>query len=1732
MTLSLFPQQDTPLSIGNFTGTSFVPDLDMTNDSAGYFARSLLGGSPATTSALYGASIQDKALRQNYIRQEAKSLVLAGDEAGAFSTIQSMNDLKASSPATIYSNNVIPLLPWEKDSLNAVAQAEEDTNFEARMLGMTKEAHRAFRTKPDPIFTQMIAALKTGKGANETTHIMGRAAELIAQDASELGKAGARLIHGQEESGIEAFGAAMDAYLQAAQFGSSFVLRPVQAWVETHFDLNEDATIGDYIMAAKNMPIDPTIEAEMSDPVVAYVTGKPFDMDSWSADMEAKYGENFGKSFVVSMAKMGLQDAATLGAVAVVPALRRKFFAEQGASIWKRIGMAIKRAPVVGAGYAVQENALNYAAGLNTDLSAEFSLGAAGYLAGEGIGRGAAAIARPAINSLKLPLKNLRGYLRVDAGDTTDISDKAILDAIKVRAGEVPRERSVDGIDTEALQDALPIVAPKEKIESLVFQVEGRSIEVPTPKVNYVYVDGKKRIDPGTLAGAIDMASLASEIDAGKMKLALEKAAAEGKISFRIVKKDIRTRDTVPEESLANAQLPDTTPSLVKDVTPTPPTEDIPVRVDASGKMQLTKAEKAKYQEAATPLELAPKKKPRRPTKVIQEASDRADKPEVYAATKKELNTTYEQESILDPVDVAGDSIDLLDVVSRPADFIGASTLSQNNNRLNGVQDITEYFWKDADLTYSTSPLPFTYDPGIINKITGNLFADPSSILGPKAKDLAHGRDFEARMREFSSMAWNAAFDGIPKANINKIFSVREQLAHINAKEPGYRPTDLQLQTKFGLSKDEVDAFWAYDNYADAMYKIMDARALANAQKAGNKQISVAALTGDAAAKGRAVVEVIADKGKGQVLVRVVDRGNDIVTGEYTVSAKALTEPTAGILPRRAWYNPRRAEDKYKYFGAYVDKDTGKLEISHGYEILDDAVSNTDKLAAQYPNRLYFYGSKGDDLTQSFTGYGKGTARALESLTPENVAKIREALGDVGLDSAVADRVLIGFNEATFGALLNKKLAGARGGLLLGKDGKPIQYKPHDKAWEQYIREAASEQHRSVHKQFQIDFQKQYKEFLDPTKPWDQELPRTSATNPAKLNEAKEVQATIKRLLQGQSEAGRVADDYINNTMTAAFKRSPALEKTFNVLFGKWYEASNRSFAQGTTRLVRGTTSRLGFLGNTATFFAQFVNNGISLTGAELVSHPTALSGGVADMMAALATRAAEVTRSASHKINLEGAAGLRAYRRSGLGSELDLADLTNEMLRPSHVLDKYGFFFLTHNGEKINTVLNFFTARRHLMLEHKAGKLKNVDGTPFTGIIDDDAFIRLTVNRADVFRQRLTRDAKLKAFTGAGNILGQYMEPLAKSFRPYAAKELSLRERAGAFGAALAVVGPAGIPLVGDMTGLGDFLSWQVSDKSDINKARFVSTMAEKGGQELADMIVEDFDLRPDQKETVLRLLTKGGINAATAGEIDLTARFGQDALLSPMFKAIYEGNLMDSFPAASLLKRIMAEKGNIAESLDAYYTAYNLYTLTEGHAEDLQVDPSKIYAQEMAIEMGKIMNATGRVMPGIGIWADVMNNDTATRAAVQPGANTQGWLSKSGVVTDLGRPVNEADLWRRTMGILPAEVYKGQEVASTEREWGKYIEDILAHYRNKYKANVNDPDAKYRITNEAIQQITNIEDTLGKYQGALASHGKLGDNGRYQRGSMAEKFTHSLSYIDNDYMYSRERRSEGKSY
>ena len=383
----------------------------------------------------------------------------------------------------------------------------------------------------------------------------------------------------------------------------------------------------------------------------------------------------------------------------------------------------------------------------------------------------------------------------------------------------------------------------------------------------------------------------------------------------------------------------------------------------------------------------------------------------------------------------------------------------------------------------------------------------------------------------------------------------------------------------------------------------------------------------------------------------------------------------------------------------------------------------------------------------------------------------------------------------------------------------------------------------------------------------------------AMYNDARRMQKWIRTASSGMTDHERFLDSMIRNWTAKNLSSASTVARGVATVVDKYVPNAAKAFGMG----------RFGAAHAKLLFFAlpQLYVQGLQSV-ATIGAHPIHGIRGV--------KRSIEVAYAAALEGKSMGFAtkktrqALYAIRKSGFSADLSASDIGAAPYRPAGGaagIFKRGLVAVGEagkipfkGGEAFNRSVAFFTIREMFTDLHAQGKLL-VKGRPFTGMIDDDEFLDLVMQKAKTTSFSMGRAGQLEHLGGAMSVVFQFKQVGFKFLNmfeeaPDLVTGMTFGEKFRSGAAMFGLLGAPALPFLPDLMWTMDQMGAMVNSRptkqefwSDMSRATMHDVIGWIGETPLAEL--EKYGMTPKFYE---RLLTKGAINALTEGEVELTHR------------------------------------------------------------------------------------------------------------------------------------------------------------------------------------------------------------------------------------------------------------------
>lgn len=429
-----------------------------------------------------------------------------------------------------------------------------------------------------------------------------------------------------------------------------------------------------------------------------------------------------------------------------------------------------------------------------------------------------------------------------------------------------------------------------------------------------------------------------------------------------------------------------------------------------------------------------------------------------------------------------------------------------------------------------------------------------------------------------------------------------------------------------------------------------------------------------------------------------------------------------------------------------------------------------------------------------------------------------------------------------------------------------------------------------------------------------------------------------------------------------------------------------------------------------------------------------------------------------------EGYKAYEALVRSGYTADLDISDVAFNVstnINPSvgstlwdkakggvATTAKYGGVPF-RIGEGGNRLMAFTFIREQYIraLSKDKATIMGLDGKPLSkNAIDSPEFLETVVEKAKVLALDMGKTAELEALSGVGSLLGQFKQVGFKTISLYNSSALSGREKFGAAFATFGAFGTAGIPFAVDLLKTVDMAWYYVAGDgpADRTKATDLLALSTAAFAKEADNITDGVLTR----EGVTRMLTKGGINALSEGEINILSRASLSSFWSDAVDVNDPGDVMvlwavaeDMIAMEETILGLGGTPANVAAVASIFMDVMGGKTFQEAYAE--HYDPKSTIARLILDQestttrvLMDALRATGKVFSsagGISRIIDAQNRDELNTEATilapnVPNTYYTSGLNNTGVLQTYARDMS---FW---LGISPGAVVAKRDKKSKE--------------------------------------------------------------------------------------------------
>ena len=370
--------------------------------------------------------------------------------------------------------------------------------------------------------------------------------------------------------------------------------------------------------------------------------------------------------------------------------------------------------------------------------------------------------------------------------------------------------------------------------------------------------------------------------------------------------------------------------------------------------------------------------------------------------------------------------------------------------------------------------------------------------------------------------------------------------------------------------------------------------------------------------------------------------------------------------------------------------------------------------------------------------------------------------------------------------------------------------------------------------------------------------------------------------------------------------------------------------------------------------------------------------------------------------------------------------------------------------GEASNRISAFMVVREQTIDALRKGSLDIQFGKKVLTEADIGSaeFRQFLVDRAKVLALDMGKAGELKALSAERSVLFQFKQVLPKQISMFTTKTLSAREKVGAGLAMTAFWGLGGVPLAVDIWG---GLNWAFSSSDDPSSLK---SLDDKGNEWLATMSesLSDWTDNAVEAETIQRLIKKGGLAAATDGEIDIVSRVALGSFLTDMVDiedpfdfivsvAIIGDAIEASKRIAGVDLRILNPQSWAEMKLSILEGRTFQEALAEQYMDNTTLGKLIMGDKDLGASVLEIARESGKVFSQVGALSRVM--DARYRDVVNPDYHFKNpWTPEYYSTSSLRGTSVERNTTRdvlQLLGFTPGKVVETHEKEDLERSFKK---------------------------------------------------------------------------------------------
>lgn len=1457
-------------------------------------------------------------------------------------------------------------------------------------------------------------------------------------------------------------------------------------------------TLGDWLNWISLIPVNPDAEIDFAKIWDAYM--QDGDLLELHAQMEARYGEDWGWRFTAFMLKEVGVDAAIYAAGMTFAPFKAIIEAGKGARFFSaaRAKSIMARASLIGVGGGLVQAQMNKSAEYDSELTFEVLSRVGGFAAGETLMAGVGAVTRGIFKNK---------FTKI--------------------AANVATEAGVSLLSKHATRLASRL---NPKLPHLVTLLRQATLFAETQEIRRA-----ARFVARGIMESID----SPENAALRKRLAQMTGLEEEQIATQVVAAQHIFKNVFKKPELEKARL--ASRSIQKAIGKKEAEDKRLTNTIAKIERRLEKGYKDKKLEA------------RRREQVLDLKEKQSSLRSEIEESTKALSEKESEIVGLESLGVSSGS-DLADMVAM-SEAVGFRTMLQDV--MERQQLTNEMIWANIDLIQEINfrqPI-YHLDPNtgklifkdkLGKKLTSDLrnrafalfrwFGEPDHVLPIKslAKDFFDAWLRKTRWQKFIRKSWQEAERGLVPEERTAIYRTLQKGQEL---ETIFTPYDLEHYHGFNTTM--IDAYYAMRRVLDMGHLSMDIVVTRGLQKevlqSGRKAVQVLpdgrmVRIADSVQHGLTKEQVE----NGIVKYKVIPRGSHEAEEEGFMRAVEL-RPLVSAVPVERGYIPRVYKDA-NYHVTAVDLKNGGMSRIGAFPTRAEAIAFRRAEEAKLGDaarHTFLFEDKWDNIgSRTTVSFPRKGIRMLDIAEEADVEQLRRVLmGNIQdlqrrVNAGVADpsealrlEQIKVFIDNLDGTTLRGRHISPRGQHLRTTPGKGITKEGKrggdlaplamtEESIREYLNSVATRAGLSdFRRHAQETFMSIYgaggpKPVFDKLARWDDHIDTgrllNDVRNSNRMNalEAKQMQDWLKRITRGQTHLETQWANQVNAVIAKwADSDSPAFQAMSKAFDN--FVPELKSFINS-MRLTGAATKLLLF--NVGQILVQGSQTAGSL-GSRAFTRPHLIPLAIKDTLEAIAAHSLDAERVGMSK---HMRVLLEAHRRSGYFSELTTNDVVELMGMRGPTYARYRDYYSTLGatirkardaaqatnrkiffwgaapfkaGEGLNRLIAFNITRREMIGMAKRGTLKGLDRETFKGTIDDAEFLQLVTDKAKKTALDMARPGELQAMSGLGAVGFQFKQVLPKAgHMMFTTNALSGREKFGAMAAMLATWGPTSIPFLYDFWTLSEDAYFDLFTDGEPTQKDIASRWAREYATDLLDYIMasspEFFEEMGVDRKFFVRLARKGGVNALTDGEIDIVNRVGLGKFLNETAEVFH---WEDAIVFSSVVSDMYRSFINGRAGSPSIFTALERY-----HDAELTAPQARLQA----------LAAVGRTVSSAGYFArfweasDPQNFDPMYHAW---GEGEPMIRSSSGRNTGiLARDPNRGELWGVNLGnnrlvqflfgITPGPVVNEIQAQKLRGEYNRAIFRYVDEQSRRYKQ-ARTPEAKSKIQAETI---TELYDTL----------------------------------------------------